>query len=110
MHHRFEKTSRIRIPLMRKFLASLSAAAAIAAVSAPAMAEQVTIRVSAAGIDLSDAAGVELMKERIDLAVSKACESRSITKRYGAGPVQECVADGKAKALAALGEQLAPAD
>lgn len=73
----------------------------------PLAAGEVTIRVSADNLDFSDAADVETMKERIDVAVARACNTRSRTSFYGAKSVDACIADGTAKALAELDKRLA---
>jgi UrcA family protein len=93
---------------MRKLLPTLTLAAiALAGASAPAMAGEVTIRVSAEGLDLTRTTDILTMKARIDSAVGKACNKAGIAGRYGALAVDECIADGTAKALAELDARLA---
>lgn len=92
---------------MRKFLAPLFAAAAIAGAASPAFADAVTIRVSADGLDFNHAADIAAMKDRIDVAVRKACKAPTAAGRKSEEAVDACVADGTAKALAALDARLA---
>lgn len=88
-------------------LKSAIAAVALAGAAMPLSAGEVRIVVSADNIDFSDAADVEVMKERIDVAVTRACNTRSRTSFYGAKAVDACIADGTAKALAELDKRLA---
>lgn len=88
-------------------LKSALAAVALAGAAMPLTAGEVTIRVSADNLDFSDSADVETMKERIDVAVTRACNTRSRTSFYGAKAVDACIVDGTAKAMAELEKRLA---
>lgn len=90
---------------MHKLLIPVLAAAVFA--GAPAHAGEVTIAVSSDGLDLTRAADIAAMKDRIDVAVNKACAKSGMAARFGAEAVDECVTDGTAKALAALDVRLA---
>lgn len=92
---------------MRKLFVPLFAATMIAAVPAPALAGEVTITISSAGLDLTRAADIATMKQRIDVAVNKACTKATTLSQVGSEAVDECVTDGRAKALAALDAKLA---
>lgn len=92
---------------MRKLLPHLIIATALlAGAAAPALAGEVTIRVSADGLDLSRTSDIVTMKKRIDTAVHKAC-AKSALSFYSADAMDDCVADGTAKALAELDARLA---
>ena len=95
---------------MRKLSTAVFTVAALTAALSPATAAEITIRVSGAGLDFTDEADVAVMKDRIEVAVAKACDSRAFATTYGTRAVNDCVEDGKAKALAALDSKLAPAD
>ena len=90
---------------MQKLLIPVLTAAVLA--GTPAYAGEVTIAVSSDGLDLTRAADIAAMKDRIDVAVNKACAKPGMAARFGAEAVDECVTDGTAKALAALDVQLA---
>lgn len=87
---------------MRKLFTPLLAAAALAGAATPALAGEVTIRVSADGLDLTRATDIVAMKDRIDVAVNKACSKSEVGERFGSAAVEDCVADGTAKAMAEL--------
>ncbi|HTN13325.1 MAG TPA: UrcA family protein [Sphingomonadaceae bacterium] len=93
---------------MRKLAASFIAAVSIAGAATPALAGEVTIRVRMDGLDLSDPASVDTAKDRIDSAVSRACRMPAMFRFYGKQAVEDCVTDGKAKALNEL-EAILPA-
>lgn len=94
---------------MRKFILPLLAAAGIAGAAAPALAGEVTIRVRMEGLDLADPASVDTAKDRIDSAVSRACRMPAMFRFYGKQAVEDCIADGKAKALSEL-EAILPSE
>jgi len=98
---------------MRKLFTPLFAAilgvAALAGAAVPATAGEVTIRVSADGLDLTRATDIVAMKGRIDVAVSKACSKTEVSERFGTVAVADCVADGTAKAMAELDARVAEA-
>ena len=58
---------------MRKYLVSALAAFAVAGVSAPAMAETVTISVDYADLDLTDAEDLAELDARVRVAAHQAC-------------------------------------
>ena len=87
---------------MRKLLIPVFAAATLAGLSAPATAGEVTIRINLADLDLAKPADVDAVKERINTQVAKACNRSAISLPYDSNAVQECIADGTAKALKQL--------
>ena len=84
---------------MRKILLFVLAAATFAGAS-PAIAAEVTIRISLEGLDVADPADELAILDRIDSAVSSRCKSGMLI--FAREAVAECKADGTAKALAEL--------
>lgn len=82
---------------MKKILiAALTAAFAIGTAT-PVLAGEVEIRVSLQGLDLTSAADIAEVEERIDVAVNEACsEASSLYARA------QCRRSGKRQALAQL--------
>ncbi|WP_336978754.1 UrcA family protein [Altererythrobacter fulvus] len=95
---------------MRKFILPLLAVATLAGAATPALAGEVTIRVRMDGIDFTDPASLDTAKDRIDSAVSRACKMPAMFRFYGKQAVEDCVADGKAKALNELEARLPAAE
>ena len=85
---------------MRIVLASAAAALALVATPAVANTETVEVRVSIAGLDLDSAAGRLALEERVERAVRRACEVRDPLGRNAAKTDWECVKTAKAAALA----------
>ena len=85
---------------MRIVLASAAAALALVATPAVANTETVEVRVSIAGLDLDSAAGRLALEERVERAVRSACEVRDPLGRNAAKTDWECVKTAKAAALA----------
>ena len=95
---------------MRAFILPVAAAITLAGAASPALAGEVSIRISAEGLDLTRTADIVAMKDRIDTAVGKACGKPAIAGLYGSEAVEDCIADGTAKALAELDAKLAAID
>ncbi|WEK45236.1 MAG: UrcA family protein [Candidatus Andeanibacterium colombiense] len=94
---------------MRKLLITALIAAGVAgSVAAPAVANDVTIRVSADGLDLTRASDIITMKGRIDTSVRRACNKAAALGNFSSLSIGECVADGTAKAMAELDARVAP--
>ncbi len=87
---------------MRTIALSALGAIGLAAASAPALAGEVEIKVDYSDLDLSDPVDADLLMDRIDTAVTRACSRTSIAMKYGSQAVSECKADGTAKVLSAL--------
>lgn len=97
---------------MRSMLLPFACAvlASVPAAATTERTEQVTISVSAEGLDFARAADIATMKDRIDVAVKRACKTPAAVIRSGSVAIDECIADGTAKAMAALDAQLAAED
>ena len=93
---------------MRIVLAS--AAAALALVATPAVANTVTVevRVSIAGLDLESAAGRSAIEERVDRAARAACEIRDPLGRNITKTDWNCVKTARAAALTQIDSQDEP--
>ncbi len=87
---------------MRKLSILVLAAATLAGVSAPAAADEVTIRVSYADLNIADDADVAVLKQRIHEAADKACSRAETSSLHNLRSINDCVAEGTAKALAQL--------
>jgi len=94
---------------MRKLFTPFFAAATLAGAAVPATAGEVTIRISADGLDFTRASDIVAMKDRIDVAVNKACSKPELGNHFGSVAVSDCVADGTAKAMAELDAKVAAA-
>ncbi|MBO9602068.1 MAG: UrcA family protein [Novosphingobium sp.] len=92
---------------MRKFIIAALAAATCAGFAAPALASDVTIRVSAQGLDLTRASDIVTMKSRIDTAVRRACSKSAALEGFSSLAIGQCVSDGTAKAMAELDARVA---
>lgn len=83
---------------MKKFISAAAAAIAIAiAATPPAMAEDVELVVSHAGLNLTNPADVAEMEQRIETAVTAACADI-----YNLNDRSACVTTLKTRALAQL--------
>jgi UrcA family protein len=91
-------TFKTRDLVMKKFFSAAAAAIAIAiAATPPAMADDVEVSVSHAGLNLTNAADVAEMEQRIDTAVAAACADVANLNDRSA-----CVSTLKTRALAQL--------
>jgi UrcA family protein len=93
-------------PTMRQILLPC-AAVLFACASTGATAGEVTIVVSTEGLDLAQSADIATMKDRIDVAVKRACTRRTTAAHFTSEAVEECIADGTTKALDALDARIA---
>ncbi len=91
---------------MRQMLLPFAVTMFVCAAVTPAVAGEVTVTVSTEGLDFTRSADVAAMKDRIDVAVKRACTRPTAAARFGAEAIDECVSDGTTKALAALDAQL----
>ena len=82
---------------MRK-LVSFALAAVLAGTAAPAMADEVTIRIDLGTLDIADPADDAAIRDRIVTEVNKACKGPGASFQ-GVGAVEHCKADGTEKAF-----------
>jgi UrcA family protein len=76
------------------------------AAAQPAGAEQVTVKVSYADLDLATPTGVATLQTRVASAVKTACVKPDIRELKAMAEWQHCVADARAKAAQKVQEQV----
>lgn len=91
---------------MRKFVVPAFAALSLAAAAQPASAEQVTVKVAYADLDLTTATGVATLEIRLAGAIRAACERPDTRELKAMQAWSDCVADAKAKADAVVKEKV----
>ena len=91
---------------MRKFVVPAFAALSLIAAAQPASAEQVTVEVATADLNLATPSGVATLETRIDSAVNAACEMPDMRDLKAMRSWSACVADAKAKAEAKVKEKV----
>ncbi|AKH43080.1 UrcA family protein [Altererythrobacter atlanticus] len=84
---------------MRRLLSATLAAAFLAGAAAPATAEDLRIRIDLGQLDIANPADVEAIKDRIEIAVSRAC-AEAVRFPAEVRSIADCKADGTAKAFA----------
>ena len=91
---------------MLKSIPVLAALALASAVAAPAAAEETSVAVTYADLDLTSPAGAKTLEERIDTAVEAVCEKPAIRDLKAMVAWEEC----KAAARAGVHDQLSVLD
>lgn len=89
---------------MRKTISAVLAALATIGYAGGALAEETTVLVPYADLDLSSAAGHATLERRIEAAVTAVCGEADIRNIRSSNAVAQCKVDTRAKAM----EQLAP--
>lgn len=89
---------------MRKTISAALAALAAIGYAGGALAEETTVFVPYADLDLSSTAGHATLERRIDAAVASVCGEADIRSVRSSNAVAQCKADARAKAL----EQVSP--
>ncbi|BBC71142.1 conserved hypothetical protein [Altererythrobacter sp. B11] len=94
---------------LKPALLPVLAATCLAGLSAPAMADDVTIRIDLSGLDAANPSDDAAIRDRIKTAVPRAC-NRATGFHTGLSSWQECQADGQARALEVLEARRNPAE
>jgi UrcA family protein len=100
-----DRTQESKETAMRKSIATILAAAAIAgSFAAPAVAadETVSVTVAYADLDVADPAGADVLTQRIDTAVEKVCHRPDMRDLKGMVAWEECKSDALAGAMEQL--------
>jgi len=87
---------------MLKSIPVLAALALASAVAAPAAAEETSVAVTYADLDLTSPAGAKALEERIDTAVEAVCEKPAMRELKAMVAWEECKADALAGAMEQL--------
>ena len=82
---------------MGKILRSTLLAAWVAAAATPAVAEGITVKVSYADLDLTNAGDVAKLNERLEQELEQACSGNAGPRLSYSRAVEGCVADGMEK-------------
>lgn len=95
---------------MTKFAMTAALAASLAALAAPAVAEDVLVRVDYSDLDLATPAGTEVLGKRIEANAETACERPDVRDLKGMVAFEKCkdqVVAGAVEQMAAKGVDLA---
>lgn len=86
---------------MRQLLSAALVAASLVGVSAPAMADDVVIKIDLGELDIANPSDVEAINKRIQVTVARACANADPFPT-ALQSIADCTADGTAKAFAEL--------
>ena len=87
---------------MKKFTLPFFAAVCLTAVATPALADEVTVRVDYADLDLSNPHDVSSLKRRIVARTEAACRKGAGSALFSAKSFTDCRNDGVSKAFRQL--------